>query len=131
MDRPHRREVWTTAASVVRLSAGAIARLTLRHTLGAVRVGDVQVLNGFSGAMFGVMMTVVANDLTRGTGRFNLAQGIVGCAVGIGASLSTTLAGYATDHFGSTAAFLTLAGLGAAGLALVAALMPETRPPDE
>jgi len=34
-----------------------------------------QVLNGFSGAVFGVMMTVVANDLTRGTRRFNLTLG--------------------------------------------------------
>ena len=91
----------------------------------------VQILDGISAAVLGVLVPLIVADVTRGTGRFNLAQGIVGCAVGIGASLSTTLAGYATDHFGSTAAFLTLAGLGAAGLALVAALMPETRPPDE
>jgi MFS family permease len=91
----------------------------------------VQILDGISAAMLGVLIPLIVADVTRGTGRFNLAQGIVGCAVGIGASLSTTLAGYATDHFGSTAAFLTLAGLGAAGLALVAALMPETRSPDD
>jgi MFS family permease len=91
----------------------------------------VQILDGISGAVLGVLVPLVVADVTRGTGRFNLAQGIVGCAVGIGASLSTTLAGYTIDRFGSVAAFLTLAGLGAAGLILLAALMPETRPQDE
>jgi MFS family permease len=91
----------------------------------------VQVLDGLSAAVLGVLVPLVVADVTRGTGRFNLAQGIVGSAVGIGASLSTTVAGYAADWFGATAAFLVLAGLGAAGFLLVAAAMPETRPKEE
>jgi MFS family permease len=91
----------------------------------------VQILDGIAGAVLGVLVPLVTADVTRGTGRFNFAQGFVGAAVGIGASLSTTIAGYTIDHFGSTAAFLSLAALGAAGVAMVAALMPETRPPDE
>jgi MFS family permease len=90
----------------------------------------VQVLDGISAAVLGVLVPLVVADATRGTGRFNLAQGIVGSAVGIGASLSTTLAGYTIDRFGATAAFMSLAGLAAAGFVLVAALMPETRPAD-
>jgi len=43
-------------------------------------------------------------------------------------TLSTTLAGYISDHLGSAAAFLCLAGIAAAGLALVWARMPETGP---
>lgn len=90
----------------------------------------VQVLDGISAAVLGVLVPLIVADVTRGTGRFNLAQGIVGSAIGIGASLSTTIAGYAMDYFGATPAFLVLAGLGATALVLVAAAMPETRPSD-
>jgi predicted MFS family arabinose efflux permease len=90
----------------------------------------VQLLDGVSAAVLGIMGPLVVADLTRGTGRFNLGQGIVGTAIGIGASLSTTLAGYMSDHFGNGTTFLTLAAIGAAALLLVVAVMPETRPDD-
>jgi len=66
-----------------------------------------------------VLVRLSVADITRGTGRFNLGLGIVGSAVGIGAALSTTLAGYAMDHFGSSVAFFSLAFIGACGLALL------------
>src|SRR5215467_915066 len=88
----------------------------------------VQLLDGISAAVFGVMVPLVVADVTRGTGHFNLALGIVGTAIGIGASLSTTLAGYISDHFGSAIAFVALAAVAAVGLALIWKLMPETRP---
>ena len=87
----------------------------------------VQLLDGISGAVLGVMGPLVVADITRGTGRFNLAQGVVGTTMGIGAAISTTFAGYVSDRFGSSAAFLSLAGIAAIGLAFVWALMPETR----
>jgi MFS family permease len=87
----------------------------------------VQLLDGISAAVFGVMVPLVVADVTRGTGHFNLALGIVGTAIGIGASLSTTLAGYISDDFGSAVAFLSLAAVAAAGLVLIWTLMPETR----
>jgi MFS family permease len=80
-----------------------------------------------SAAIFGVLLPLVIADVTRGTGRFNLSQGIVGSAAGIGASLSTLLAGYFSDELGSAWAFLGLGGLGLLGLASVWLLMPETR----
>ncbi len=92
-----------------------------------ILLGLVQVLDGVSAAVIGVIVPVVVADLTRDTGRFNLAQGVIGTGAGIGASLSTTAAGYITDHVGSTAAFLFLAGAAAAGFLILAALMPETR----
>ena len=64
----------------------------------------------------------------RGTGRFNLGLGVVGSAVGIGAALSTTLAGYILDHFGSGLAFWSLGAVAMCGLGLVWLLLPETRP---
>ena len=78
-------------------------------------------------AVFSVMVPLVVADLTRGTGHFNLGQGIVGTFVGIGASLSATLAGYITDYLGSPAAFTGLAAIAAVGLAVAWLLMPETR----
>jgi MFS family permease len=87
----------------------------------------VQLLDGFSAATLGVLVPLVVADTTRGSGHFNFAQGVVGVAVGIGASLGTTLAGYIADRFGDAVAFLCLGAAGAAGLVLVLALMPETR----
>jgi predicted MFS family arabinose efflux permease len=91
----------------------------------------VQLLDGLTAAVFGVMVPLIVADLTRGTGHFNLGQGIVGTTTGIGASLSTTFAGYTSDHFGSESAFLGLAAVAALGLAAVWLLLPETRPSRE
>jgi MFS family permease len=88
----------------------------------------VQALDGISAAVLGVSLPLIVADITRGTGRFNLALGIVGSAVGIGAALSTTLAGYTIDHFGSSITFYGLAFIAVCGLALVWLLLPETRP---
>jgi MFS family permease len=87
----------------------------------------VQVFDGITAAVFGVMVPLIVADVAFGSGHFNLAQGIVGTATGIGASLSTVLAGYVSDKFGSTIAFTGLAGVAAVGLALVWLAMPETR----
>ncbi|HET8919252.1 MAG TPA: MFS transporter [Xanthobacteraceae bacterium] len=88
----------------------------------------VQILDGITASVFAVMVPLVVADLTRDTGHFNLGQGILGTATGIGASLSATLAGYLTDRFGSATAFGSLATIALAGFTLVWFLMPETRP---
>lgn len=88
----------------------------------------VQVLDGVTAAVFSVMMPLIVADIAFGSGHFNLAQGIVGTATGIGASLSTVLAGYVSDRFGSSIAFSGLAAIAAAGLVLIYLVMPETCP---
>ena len=87
----------------------------------------VQVFDGITAAVFAVMVPLIVADVAFGSGHFNLAQGIVGTATGIGASLSTVLAGYASDKFGSSAAFMGLACVAALGLAMIWLVMPETR----
>jgi predicted MFS family arabinose efflux permease len=87
----------------------------------------VQVLDGVTAAVFAVMVPLIIADLTRGTGHFNLGQGIIGTATGIGASLSASLAGQVSDHFGSSAAFAGLASIAVVGLLAVSLFMPETR----
>lgn len=91
----------------------------------------VQLLDGVTAAVFAVMVPLIVADLTRGTGHFNLGQGIVGTFVGIGASTSATLAGYLSDRFGSPWAFAGLAVIALAALLVVTVLMPETRPAED
>jgi MFS family permease len=111
------------------LGFGALA---IRGVLFAT-VGDpyllvaVQVFDGVTAAVFSVMIPLVIADVAFGSGHFSLAQGIVGTATGIGASLSTVLAGYVTDRFGSSVAFLGLAAVAAMGLVMIWLVMPETR----
>lgn len=91
----------------------------------------VQLLDGVTAAVFAVMVPLVVADLTRGSGHFNLGQGILGTATGVGASLSATLAGYVTDRFGTSAAFATLAVIAFVGLTAMWFLMPETKPDED
>jgi len=81
-------------------------------------------LNAFSAAIFGVTMTVVAADLTRETGGFNLTLGALGVAISIGASLSTFSTGISVALFGVRGAALSLALVRLSGVLA----MPETRP---
>jgi predicted MFS family arabinose efflux permease len=114
----------------------AFAALPIRGLLFAV-VGNpvllvaVQLFDGITAAVFAVMVPLVVADLTRDTGHFNLGQGIVGTFVGIGASISATLAGFLSDHYGSPWAFAGLAAIAFVGLAAVYLFMPETKPAEE
>ncbi len=90
-------------------------------------VVGIQVLDGVAAGIFGVVSVLIASDLMRGTGRFNLAQGLTALAVGVGAGLGNLTAGYAVQWFGTTAGFLYLATLAGGALVFFATLMPETR----
>ena len=87
----------------------------------------VQLLDGVGAGIYGAVFPVIVADLMRGTGRFNVAQGAIITAQGIGAALSTTLAGVVVVNAGYSAAFLTLAGVAVVGLALYFFVMPETQ----
>jgi MFS family permease len=88
----------------------------------------VQILDGISGATLGVLTALTIADVTQGTGRFNLAQGLVGTWSGIGASASTTLSGLIVEKSGLEAGYFAMAGVALLGVAIFWALMPETRP---
>jgi MFS family permease len=112
---------------LVCFAALALRGVLLAFVLNPYLVVVVQALDGVCAAILGVTLPLVVADITRGTGRFNLGLGIVGSAVGIGAALSTSLAGYVMDHFGRMAAFGGLASVAVCGLALLWLLLPETR----
>src|SRR6202048_753892 len=62
-------------------------------TQGTYPLVSIQILDGVGAAIFNVVAVLVIADLTRGTGRFNVTQGAIFTAVGIGAALSQTVAG--------------------------------------
>jgi MFS family permease len=86
-----------------------------------------QLLDGVSAACLGVLVPLIIADVTRGSGRFNFSQALIGTAVGIGASVSTTLAGYLADRSGTVIVFVSLACISMIGLLFVFAFLPETR----
>jgi MFS family permease len=108
------------------------AALPLRGLMLAVLPGPYllvagQAVSGVSAAVFGVMLPLIAADLTRGMGRFNLCMGLFGVAVSAGAAMSTTLGGWVAESAGANIAFFALSLAGAAGTVLVWRAMPETR----
>jgi MFS family permease len=90
-----------------------------------------QAVSGISAAVFGVMLPLLAADLTVGSAHFNLCMGILGLAMFTGAALSTTVSGGIADAAGMNAAFFALAGVGAVAFLAVWLAMPETQPESE
>ena len=87
----------------------------------------IQLLDGIGAGIFGVVGILVIADLTKGTGRFNLMQGTLATATGLGASASNYLTGLIVSRFGFDAGFATLAAIAVAALAFYGLAMPETR----
>jgi MFS family permease len=98
---------------------------TLTHSVALLIA--IQILDGVANAIFVVVSILVISDLMRNTGRFNLAQGALGTAVGLGAALSTTLGGSIALRYGFAASFLGLASVAAIAFILLWAVIPETR----
>lgn len=86
----------------------------------------VQLLDGVGAGIFGALFPVVIASLTRGSGRFNVAQGAVATVQGLGGAISASLAGRLIVAGGYDLAFLVLAAIAGAGLALYLFTMPET-----
>jgi MFS family permease len=111
--------------------AAALAVLAIRGALyplsdNAYWLVSVQLLDGVGAGIFGALFPLVVSDLTRGTGHFNISQGAIATAAGLGGALSAAVAGFIVVGAGYGAAFLFLAAVAAAGLIGFCALMPET-----
>lgn len=88
----------------------------------------IQGLDGIAAACVGILVPLVASDIAGQSGRYNLSIGFIGLAIGIGATISTTLAGWIADAFGTPAAYAALALVGLGAVLLAFSAMPETRP---
>jgi predicted MFS family arabinose efflux permease len=95
-------------------------------TTSPVGVVAIQLMDGVAAGIFGVISVLIASDLMRGTGRFNLAQGMTALAVGIGATLSNATSGFVVQWFGYQAGFLYLSAIALVALVFFAVFMPET-----
>ena len=123
----HKADVWGRKP----IFAVALAVLTLRGMLYPLSdnpywLVSVQLLDGVGAGIFGALFPLVVADLTRGTGHFNISQGAIATAAGLGGALSTAVAGLIIVKAGYSAAFLFLAAVAGAGLLGFAAMMPET-----
>jgi MFS family permease len=116
---------------LVGFAALPIRALLFAWTANPIILIVAQVLDGVSGTMLGVLTALIVADLTKGTGRFNLAQGFVGTVSGVGASLSTTLSSLVAASLGRAAGFLGIAAVALAAVLLLWLLMPETHPSNE
>lgn len=83
---------WAMRRGVVRKTIVLVAFVTLpirgflfTLTDSPFGVVGIQLLDGVAAGIFGVISIIIAADLMRGTGRFNLAQGLVALSTGLGA----------------------------------------------
>ena len=109
-----------------------LAVLPLRGVLFAVVTSPlgivlVQALDGIGAGVFGVIATLIAADLMRGSGRINFAQGLVALATGVGGAASNLIGGAIVQVFGYPTGFLALSAAALAAIGLFAGAVPETR----
>jgi predicted MFS family arabinose efflux permease len=88
---------------------------------------SVQGLDGIGAAIFGVLLGIVAADLSKGKGRFNLIQGVIITGMGIGSTVSQLLGGWLSKVSGYNTAFLALSGAALIGFVFFWFFMPETK----
>jgi MFS family permease len=86
----------------------------------------IQSLDGIGAAVVGVLLPLVAADIARERGHFNLTMGMIGVAVGAGAAASTALAGFMDNLFGTDTALRALSAVGLVATLVVWLAMPES-----
>lgn len=116
-----------------RLLALGFAALPLRAAAFALTAEPalvlvLQILDGVAGTVYGVLTPLVVADIAGDRGRFNVTMGMVGLAGGVGATVSTSLAGIVADRDGMAFAFLALGAAGLAATLVAHLVMPETAP---
>jgi MFS family permease len=109
-------------------SALAVRALLFAATTNPLLLICIQLLDGISGSTLGVLTALIVADLTKGTGRFNLAQGFVGTLSGVGASLSATFFSLVSGSFGGAVGFMSIACVALSLVLIVWFWMPETMP---
>ena len=119
--RVGRKPIFLLAFSVV-----ALRGILFSLGTGGAYIVFIQLLDGFATGIAGILTVVVIADLAKGTGRFNLLQGVIQASVSAGAFLSHLIGGYSAKTFGFTYAFHLLTLIALAGLVLYAVFMPET-----
>lgn len=87
-----------------------------------------QVLDGVGAGLFDVLLPLVLYGAVRGSGRYNVARGIIGTIQGIGGASSYAFAGALVVWAGYGVAFAALSAVACAAFLLMLVAMPETVP---
>ena len=88
---------------------------------------SLQAFDGVAAAIYGVLLTLVTADLAKGTGRFNLLQGSIQSAMGLGGFLSNIVFGFIAKSMGFNASFIGLSAVAVVGGIFYQFMVPETR----
>src|SRR5262249_17746760 len=88
----------------------------------------IQCLDGITGAIITVLTILIITDVTKGTGRFNLAQGVFGTLTGFAAAISPGFFGALVIRFGDAVGLFTMAVGLALGMMLLLVALPGTKP---
>ncbi len=95
----------------------------------AVWLVSVQILDGIAAGTLDALIPLVLADVMRGTGRYNLARGMLGTVQGVAGSLSNVVAGALVVGVGYSTTFLALAAVAVMAFLLLLIAMPETARP--
>ncbi len=87
----------------------------------------MQILDGISAGIFGLVVTLVVADFCRHNNRFNSTLAALYMVLTLANGLSEFSSGMLASHFGFSAAFAILTLIATFGLAIIVALLPETR----
>jgi len=88
---------------------------------------SIQILDGVASGIFSVLSVLIIADFTKGTGRFNLTQGMLFTAIGLGGFLSNLMAGFLVQKAGYNVGFLTLAAIAVVAFVVLLFFVPESK----
>jgi MFS family permease len=96
----------------------AMALLSLALSHNQYYLISLQAIDGVAMGIYGVLLTLITADLSKGSGRYNFVRGAVQSAMGLGGVLSNSLFGWMERPLGFNASFygLTTEALGAFAL---------------
>ncbi|SAL27091.1 major facilitator transporter [Caballeronia choica] len=106
---------WVILATFLALPLRGVIAASLMTPWG---VWPVQALDGIGAGLQSVAVPALVVRLMQGTGRVNVAQGVVMTVQGVGAALSPALGGVLAHRFGYSSAFLVLGAVSVGSLAL-------------
>jgi MFS family permease len=98
---------------------------------GAVPLVAVEGLDGISAAVLGLMVPLIAADVTKQAGPLNVAIGTFGLAGGLGAAAGTAFAGVLDQYLGLRVTLFALSAAGGAACLVHWLAMPETKPAED
>ncbi|PJE15609.1 MFS transporter [Legionella sp.] len=87
----------------------------------------IQLIDGISAGIFGVVATIMVSDLAANTGRFNFLLGTLGMCVGLGSSMSNLLGGFLAKSYGFSIGFFSLCLIAFLGFNIYLFLLKETK----